>query len=158
MKLPERVRQIIEATGLSAVVVSLLLVAYQIRQANQIAQATTTYEIVRDINQFNDMGITDPVFADLLVQLGKEDFAPSETQTRQAQLLAYRFLNAWVTQEIAFRNGLFTEGQFSLTKNDVVTVMDDYPALLPYWRAAMRNQPEFANYDAMQPLVERSVE
>ena len=79
---PERVRQIIEATGLSAVVVSLLLVAYQIRQANQIAQATTTYEIVRDINQFNDMGITDPVFADLLVQLGKEGFAPSETPPR----------------------------------------------------------------------------
>lgn len=98
-----RVRHIVEITGLIAVVVSVLLVAYQIQQANQIAQATTIYEIVRDVNEFNHLGVVDPQFADFLVQLGKEDFTPSEREARQAQLLAYRFLNIWIVQETAYR-------------------------------------------------------
>ena len=149
----DRARQVIEVIGLSAVVVSLLLVAYQIRQANQIAQSTATYEIVRDINQFNDMGMTDSVFADLLVQLKQEDVVLSESQAVQAQLLAYRFLNVWTIQETAYRNGLFTEGQFSLTRNDVIGVINDYPGLLPYFKAALTGQPGFTNYEALQPLI-----
>ena len=151
----ERAKQLRELIGLAAVVLSLLLVAFEIRQANRIAQATATYEIVRDINQFNDMGITDPVFADLLVRLKDEDFIPSEIQKKQAQLLSYRFLNVWTTQEMAYRNGLFTEDQFSLTRSDVLTVMNDYPALLPYWTVALSGQPDFAAYEALQPILNR---
>ena len=96
----KRERQIVEAIGLAAVVVSMLLVAYQIQQANQIAQATTVYEIVRDINEFNKLGMTDPQFADFLVKLGRAEFTPSEGEAKQAQLLAYRFLIIWIVQYI----------------------------------------------------------
>ena len=154
----ERVRQIIEATGLTAVIVSLLFVAYQIRQANRIAQATTTYEIVRDINAFNEFGMTDPMFADFLERLGTEDFKPSDGEAVQAQLLAYRFLNIWIMQETAYQNGLFTEDQLSLTKADVLQVVNDYPALLPHWIVALKAQPGYSNFEVLQPLVELSTE
>ena len=150
----ERFRQVIEIVGLSAIVCSLLLVGYQIQQANRIAEAITTYEIVRDVNQFNEIGMTDPTFAALLVRLGSEEFAPTAEEAKQAQLLAYRFLNVWISQEIAHRNGLLTEDQLSITKNDVITVIKDYPALLPYWSSAMDSQPDFAAYVVLQPLVE----
>ncbi len=150
----ERIRQVIEILGLSVIVFSLLLVGYQIQQANRIAKANATYEIVRDVNQFNEIGLTDPTFAALLVKLGSDDFAPTAEEAKQAQLLAYRFLNVWMAQETAYRNGLLTGNQLSITKNDVITVMKDYPALLPYWSVAMDSQPDFADYVVLQPLVE----
>ncbi len=154
----KRGRQIVEAIGLTAVVVSMLLVAYQIQQSNQIAQATTVYEIVRDINEFNHLGMTDPQFADFLVQLGREDFTPSEREAKQAQLLAYRFLNIWIVQETAYRNGLFTENDLTLTKGDVIAVMDDYPALIPYWMTALKAQPAYSINEVLRPLVELTTE
>jgi hypothetical protein len=148
-----RFRQVIEILGISAIVLSLLLVAYQIRQANRIAEATTTYEIVRDVNQFNEIGMTDPTFAALLVRLGSEEFSPTAHEAKQAQLLAYRFLNIWIAQEEVYRNGLFTEDQLSITKHDVKAVMKAYPALLLYWSVAIDSQPDFAEYTVLQPLI-----
>ena len=150
----QRFRQVIEILGLSAIVFSLLLVGYQIQQANRIAEATTLYEIVRDVNQFNEIGMTDPTFAALLVKLESEEFSPTEQEAKQAQLLAYRFLNIWIAQEEVFRKGLFTENQLSITKNDVIAVVNVYPALIPYWSAAMDSQPGFADYIVLQPLVQ----
>jgi hypothetical protein len=98
--------------------------------------------------------MTDPTFAALLVKLGSEDFSPTAQEAKQAQLLAYRFLNNWIAQEEVYRNGLFTENQLSITKNDVITVMKDYPALLPYWSSAMDSQPDFDSYVVLEPLVE----
>lgn len=151
---PERVRRIIEVAGLSAVVMSLLLVAYQIQQANRIAEATTLYEIVRDINQYNDMVLGDPAIADLIVELGRPTFSPSESQAKQVQALADRLLNNWVVQEVAYRNGLFDETQLSLTRNDVLGSMEDLPALLPYWHSTLSNQPAFASFEVLEPLLE----
>ena len=73
----QRYRQVIEILGLSEIVFSLLLVGYQIQQANRIADATTLYEIVRDVNQFNEIGMTDPTFAALLVKLESAEFSPT---------------------------------------------------------------------------------
>ena len=150
----QRYRQVIEILGLSAIVFSLLLVGYQIQQANRIAEATTLYEIVRDVNQFNEIGMTDPTFAALLVKLESAEFSPTEQEAKQAQLLAFRFLNIWIAQEEVFRKGLFTEHQLSITKNDVVAVMNTYPALIPYWSVAMDSQPGFADYIVLQPLFQ----
>ena len=150
-----RLRTAIEVIGVMAVVGSLLLVAYQIQQANRIAQATTLYEIVRDINEFNDMGASDPAFAGLLVELADPQGALSEVQAQQAQLLAFRFLNIWITQEIAFRNGLFTEDQFELTKADVTSVLSDYPKLRPFIATGMSAQPGFADYEVLRVLAEQ---
>jgi hypothetical protein len=149
----ERIRRIAEALGVAAVVVGLLLVAYQIRQANRIAQGTTTYEIVRDINQFNEMGASNAAFAGLLVALSDEQAELSEVQSRQAQLLAYRFLNIWITQQTEYNNGLLTENHLAIAKADVLSVLADYPRLRPYFAVAMQAQPAFSGYEVLQPLL-----
>jgi hypothetical protein len=62
-------RGTVELVGIVAMILSLLLVAYEVRQSNRIAEATTTYEIGRDVNQSNELGYSDPEFAALLVNL-----------------------------------------------------------------------------------------
>ncbi len=148
------IRNTIEIIGIFAVVASLLLVAYEVRQSNRIAQATTTYEIGRDVNQFNELGYSDPEFAALLIELTNIDFDPSRVDRIRVRLLANRFINLWTIQEKAFRNGLLTESQFAMTKADVVTVMNAFPALLPPWEDILRDQPLLRDYAVVNPIVE----
>ena len=132
---------------------SLLLVAYEVRQSNRIAQATTTYEIGRDVNQFNELGYSDPEFAELLVKLRDADFKPSNVEAMQVRLLANRFLNLWTIQEKAHRNGLLSDAQFAMTKADVVTVMEAFPALNKHWENVLRDQPGLYDYVVLESIV-----
>ena len=147
------IREYFELIGLIAVVLSLLLVAYEVRQSNRIAQATTTYEVARDVNQFNELGYSDAEFAILLLHLSNDDSEYSEVQALQARLLAHRFVNIWTVQEKAYQNGLITDEQFELTKTDVLTVKDAFPGLASHWEAVFEVQPSLRDRDVLQPLV-----
>ena len=149
----DRTRATIELIGLVAVVLSLLLVAYEVRQSNRIAQATTTYEIGRDVNSFNELGYSSAEFAELLVGLTKENFEPTEIQALQSRLLAHRFINIWTIQEKAYRNGLLTDEQFEATMNDVLTVMNAFPGLRNNWELVFEAQPGLADHKVLSPLL-----
>ena len=148
------IRETIELVGLVAVVLSLLLVAYEVRQSNRIAQATTTYEIGRDVNQFNELGYTDPAFAAFLIRLQDPGFRPTSVEAMRIRLLANRFLNLWTIQEKAYRNGLLTSEQFAMTKADVVTVMQAFPALNTVWADVLSDQPRLQRYEVLEPIVD----
>lgn len=147
------IRDTVELVGILAVVLSLLLVAYEVRQSNRIAQATTTYEIGRDVNQFNELGYSDPEFAALLVKLRDPEFKPTNVEAMQVRLLANRFVNIWTIQEKAYRNGLLSDAQFVMTKADVITVMGAFPALIKYWEDVLRDQPTLNDYIVLEPIV-----
>jgi hypothetical protein len=146
-------RQSVETIGIAAVVISLLLVAYEVRQANSIAVGTTSYEIVRDINEFNDLIITDANFANVLVKLQSREPELTVVEERQARAAAMRLLNIWVASETAYDNGLTTEAYFSLTREDVKAMGEELPGLLPHWRFALETRPEFIRFQVLQPLV-----
>lgn len=148
-----RIRDIVELIGMGAVIASLLLVAYEVRQSNRIAQATTTYEIGRDVNEFNTLGYSDPQFAALLLKLRDEDYEPTAVEALQIRLLANRFVNLWTIQEKAHRNGLLSDAQFELTKNDVITVMGVFPALIKPAQEVFAYQPGLRDYEVLQPVV-----
>ncbi|MEM9384856.1 MAG: hypothetical protein AAGA68_07325 [Pseudomonadota bacterium] len=69
--------------------ICLLLLACEIRQPNRIAQATT-YEIARDVNLFNELGYSDPAFAEFLVDVRKPDFKATPVQAMRRRLLEHR--------------------------------------------------------------------
>lgn len=154
----ELIRNTIEIVGIVAVVLSLLLVAYEVRQSNRIAQATTTYEIGRDVNQFNELGYSDPKFAALLLELRDPDFKPTNIESMQVRLLANRFLNLWTIQEKAHQNGLLSDQQFVMTQADVVTVMNAFPALIGSWKNVLRDQPELKKHTVLAPIVKAVAE
>ena len=149
----DRIRDYFELIGLIAVVLSLLLVAYEVRQSNRIAQATTTYEVARDVNQFNELGYSDSEFARLLLLLTNDDSEYSDVHALQARLLAHRFVNIWTVQEKAYHNGLINDEQFELTKTDVLTVMNAFPGLGSHWKAVFEAQPSLKDREVLQPLV-----
>jgi hypothetical protein len=145
-------KDVIEMVGIAAVVLSLLLLAYEVRQSNRIAQATTTYEINRDINQFNELGYSSAETAALLIKF-RENSPLTDIETLQLQLMARRFLNLWTVQETAYENGLLTDEQIGMTKADVISVMMIFPALKNVFLTLIREQPELREFYVLQPLV-----
>ena len=150
----ERIRSIVELTGLVAVVVSLLIVAYEVRQSNRIAQATTTYEIARDVNDFNVLGYSDPEFASFLIKLRDSEPELSRAESMRARLMTNRFINLWTVQEKAYENGLLSREQFEATERDVVDVMTAFPGLMPYWPNVLESQPGLRESEVLEPLLE----
>lgn len=151
--LSDRIKTWIEVSGFIAIIVSLLLVAYEVRQSNRIAHATITYELGRDVNDFNQLGYSDQAFANLLLLLSSEQSEYSDVQRLQIRLLANRFVNLWTVQEEAFRNGLFTREQIEVTKRDVVTVMTAFPGLHSPWKDVLESQPSLKQSDVLEPLI-----
>jgi hypothetical protein len=79
-----------EVIGLSAIVVSLIFVAYQINQSNRIARGTTSYELSRNWMEMNRFYVTNPEMLSLRVKLEDKDFVPEsdiELQRTMALLL-----------------------------------------------------------------------
>ena len=150
------IRDTLELIGMGAVVASLLLVAYEVRQSNRIAQATTTYEIGRDVNEFNTLGYSDPEFTKLLLKLRDKDYQPDDIEALQIQLLANRFVNLWTIQEKAYRNGLLSAAQFDHTRKDVITVMTVFPALVQPLRGVFEYQPGLRDSEVLEPLLANS--
>lgn len=145
-------KDIIELVGIAAVVLSLLLLAYEVRQSNRIAQATTTYEVNRDINQFNELGYSSPEAAALLIKF-RDGSQLTDVEAMQLQLMARRFLNLWGVQENAYENGLLTDEQIEMTKADVISVTTVFPALKNVLLALIMEQPELRESYVLQPLV-----
>lgn len=105
----DRARKIVDVAGLSVVVLSVLLLAYQVQRGNEIAEATTTYELVANFNEFNLAAATDERLTNLYVGLAVADFEPTEEQAVTASLLAFAHLNLLITFELAHQNGLIDD-------------------------------------------------
>ena len=65
---------VIEIVGIMTVVLSLLFVAYEIRQSNAIAIGTTSYELSRNWMSSNELIITNPELRSLVVKLTDKDY------------------------------------------------------------------------------------
>ena len=79
-----------ELTGLAAVVVSVLFLAAQVKQGNEVARATVAYELANMFNDYHDLVIGDPQVADLLVRMTSDTGEFTEVEQRQIQSKANR--------------------------------------------------------------------
>ena len=111
-----------ELIGLCAVVISLLFVAYEIRQANRIASGTTSYEMSRNYMSINELILSNPEVAELLSRRDSVDFEPNPTQKTQLQAFAHRLLNQWTSIEEAYDQGLVSERSYQIALDDVASV------------------------------------
>ncbi|MEM1175923.1 MAG: hypothetical protein AAGI27_14020 [Pseudomonadota bacterium] len=147
-------QQTAELIGLSAVVISVLLVFFEVRQANTTARATISYELSRDVNEFNRLLLTDDSVADLLEEMRNVDYSPTGAQHHKAVALAYTYRNFWAAQETAYNNGFLTESQFSVLKYDVESSVKELPGLIKYWEAAYNVEPAILDYVAFAPIIQ----
>ena len=135
-------KQIFEFVGFMAVVLSVLFLAYELGQSNQIARTVTRIELANNYAALNESIYTNPEVAELLAKSKTgTDFQPTPSEIQQLSALAIRFNNIWQSVEIAYLNGQYSEVDFQGAMEDARNATIRYPGLMPYWVNFIESHP-----------------
>ncbi len=150
--------QIIEIVGITSVVISLMFVAYQIQQTNQIAVVTTELETMNNFSSLNEAIFSDGEFSSLLTSSMKPEFTPTEDEITRLRSWVYRSHNIWLAAETAYENDMLSESTYQGVLNDISFNIGFNPYLRSLHREVMPNYPglsETLTYQALQQELEK---
>ena len=135
-------RQFLEAIGVCAVIISLLFVAFEIRQANRIAVATAEIEINGMAAELNDLRINNEQLRSIRNKIWSNDgrFEPTEDESELYYAYIARSFNLFLSREAAHRNGLLTDESMNRTYNDLERALN-LPGNIPFYRQFVDNYP-----------------
>ena len=135
----------LEIVALAAVVVSLLLVAYQIRQANRIAIANVEIETSHNFAALNEFYMSHPEVS----AAARKANAGEEITDDERELLAgmsLRLLNLWRGMETAYQNGVLPESTYRIAFDDMrLSIELAGPERRRVWRQVLDDYPSLAD-------------
>ena len=148
-------RDLVEIVAVLSVVGGLLLVAWEIRQANRIARAQTVMELAAQYNTFNSARFGNPEVARLALRLLEPDkFVITETEASMISGVVYQFHNILWSAQKAYDNGLLSYEDLTKYRSDLVWMLTYMPGLIPELVNAYETQPETQNAYVFEPLAE----
>lgn len=138
-------KQLIELIGIATVVLSLLLVAYEIRQSNEIATTANVNDVYARFSSVSEAILTDPELAVLLIkkQTAIELSELSmEEQVRLGGWVSFVF-DIWVAGNIAYNNDQLSEVTYNTIFDDARLELGDSsgPAHRRTWRDFIDTYP-----------------
>ena len=154
-----RWRQILEVVGVASVVGGLLLVAFEVRQANRIARAQVVMELSSGFNEINSARFIDADFARLVMLLANpESQAISELDESRITGLAYQIHNVMWAAQTAYDDDLLGREDLENYRNDLAGTYDSWPGIVPALIAIYETQPGKKDAYVFGPLAEWAAE
>lgn len=135
--------------GSVAVFVTLIYLARQIRESNMLANSTMANEITMNIAEFNEVVLSNPHVASLLLKLREESCELTGIESVELHHLAERLFNIWIQGQIGYDNGHLTADILAALKNHVKATMETYPGLKPAFRRVLAHAPTL-NYEVFE--------
>ena len=137
-----------EILGAVAVLLTLLYLAAQIRQANKMAHFETTREIMAQFNACNHLIATEPTIREVLLKEG--DLSVDESE----QLYSYvdMYCNAWATTQFAFDQGLVEKPVWAGVMKDVEVTMNRWPSMRQPAETWLSNYPDFKDSEIFKAI------
>ena len=146
-------REIVEIVGVIGVVASLLLVAWEIRQANRIAAAEIEMQLAGSFNDMNLTRATAPDFAKLFPKMtAPENHLVTATEQSQLTGLAWHFVNLYYAAQIAHDSGLLDAQRLGVYRQDLAQTLDRFPGLQPAFLQIYGDFPELREMPVFEPL------
>jgi hypothetical protein len=149
-------RQIVEVVGVVAVVLSLLLVAFEVRQSNMQSRALIQYELLNDYSMMDQAIFENEAAASLLLKVRSEDVQLSQLEYERVRSFAFRYMNIWGAQEQAYRNGQMRDEQYQVLLTEVPNFVKEYPGMAPIFRDVLNFNPAVNYYEFVQ-LLDRAL-
>jgi len=146
--------QIAEIAGVISVVLSLLFVAFQIQQTNQIAIVTAEIETRNNYSSLNEAMFSNNELGSLIERASDPEFQPAIGEDTQLRSLAFRFMNIWLASEIAFRNGMLPQSSYQIVLDDIRYMLKTEPYMRRYFRLILDNYPGWANTEVAKTISE----
>jgi hypothetical protein len=151
-------RQAIEIIGVTAVVLSVLFLAFELRQSNRIAIAATEIEIRNSFDSMNAAIYSDAEIAEIIEKatLGTATLEPIEERRLWAWLV--QTVNVYMSVEIAFENGMIPIETYNVIFDDILWLVHDLPASRPLLRTIVNDYPALKETEVVMFLDEKLAE
>ena len=146
----------VEIIGVLSIVASMLLLASEVRQSNQITRAEVELSIADLHNQLNLMMATDADFAKLYAKTrNPESHLLTATDLVQIDGLAWHSLNTYRMAQTAFDHALMDQETLNSYKADIAWLMESNPALAKKYIEILGQFETLQNDEVFEPVSER---
>lgn len=148
-------RSVAEFVGIVSVVAGLILVALEIRQANDIAKAQVVIELAAQANEFNSSTYKNPDVAELVAAMSNSDHTDfTDTQKTMMTGVAWHFANIFWSAQSAHDNGLLGDDEILIYQSSVAWHIENHPGLRPALINVYNTAPWLREMFVFEPLVE----
>ena len=141
-----------QVIGIFAIILSLMFVAYQIQQTNQIAIVSTEIEIRNNYSELNETMYSDRELSVLIEKAADPNYQPLPGEYTQLRSLAFRFMNIWLASEIAYKNSMLPEASYHTVLDDIGYLLQAVPYLKQLFREILDNYPGWANTEVVETI------
>jgi hypothetical protein len=146
-------REIVEIVGVISIVAALLLVAWEIRQANRIAAAEIEMRLDRGLEEMSLRRATSPDFAKLFPKLSSPgSHLVTATEESQIRGLAQHLVNTYYSAQEAHDKGLLDAPGLDVFRQDLAKTLERLPGLVPAVRSIHDSTPRMRAMPVFQPL------
>ena len=139
----------INIIGVFGVIVSLIFLGYEAREANKLARVETEFQLMNNYAAWNEGVIECP---ECYTASFDEDMPQSEYWRNLS--LVYRALNTWQASEVAYDNGLVSERTFNIFYRDAELLIEEAKAVgtIELWKEALNGQSGWSDSIVFQYL------
>ena len=147
-------REVAEIVGLVSIVAGLVLVAWEVRQANNIARTQMVMDLASQANEFNSATFENPEVANMVIAAADPDLT-DYTGTQQSMMVAvaWHFSNIFWSAQRAYDNGLLSDDDIQMYQSSVAWHIENMPGMRPGWRAVYNTAPWLREMYVFEPLV-----
>jgi len=144
----------VEIVGVVGIVASMILVASELRQSNNIASAQTALQIKEHYNALNIARATDPDFAKLFPKLeAPESHLITATDASQIRGIAWLGINFLWSVHSAYENGLISREVRDGYVVDFAYTMETWPGIRPHYVEIYNNLDSIQGVKEYAPIA-----
>jgi len=148
-----------EIVGIISIVVGLILVAWEVRQANNIAKAQMVLDIATQANEFNSATYGNLDVANLVTAISDPNHTDySETQKSMINGTAWHFTNIFWSAQKAYDSGLLGDDDIFMYQSSLAWHLENLPGLRPAYQTIYTTAPWIQDMYVFRPLAEISCE
>jgi hypothetical protein len=145
----EAIGAIGETLGSLVVIASVIYLALQLRQTNDISRFNTAKELLSRFNEINSHLVSDESLRRLLCK--EDQLTPEEEE----QLYAFTnlMINVWLSVQEARNAGQVDETLFEAMIRDVDVILERWPLTKPRIEQWLERYPEVKHYRVFEPVL-----
>ena len=149
----KHLREFVEIVGVISIVAALLLVAWEIHEANRLAAADIEIRLDHGFDELNLRRATTPDFAKLFPKLSApENHLVTATEESQIEGLAQHLLDICYSAQVAHDRGLIDPRELESYRQDLMRTLDRLPGLIPAMLRIHESNPAMRTMPVFQPL------
>lgn len=146
-------REIVEIVGVISIVAALLLVAWEVHEANRIAVAEIELRLGQGFDELHLRRATTPDFAKLYPKMrAPGNHLVTATEESQIEGLAQHLANIYYSAQVAHDRGLLGAQDLESYRQDLARVLEELPGLAPAFARIHDATPDMRAMPVFQPL------